>query len=409
VAFAAPAAVWYLLRAWRRPERWIDAAAALAGVALPVAAMLWVNARTTGHPFLFGYEVLWGREHDLGFHGAPWGEAHTPARGVQLVSLAVLRLQEYLFETPIPSLVPILGAFALARPLRPADRYLLASGALLVVGYFAYWYDGFYLGPRFVYPLAPILALWAARFPSLIAARLRPWGQRGERAFRVIVYALGVSAAIALGYAIPLRAAQYRTNSRIERWMTPRLAAAAGVHGALVFVREAWEDQVVARLWALGVSRPQAELLYRAVDLCRLDSAVAGVESLRDAGADDGRAFARLAPLLADSAAVTLRRYPSGVTFAVQERYRYPKRCAARLAETMAGTVPLAPLQLLPAWGAGDDNTYVRDLGARDTVLLAEHPAVPLYLVRPRAGGEGSVPSFFPASRDSMWRAARGG
>ena len=75
------------------------------GVAIPVGLMLWFNARTTGAPLLFGYEALWGKGHELGFHAAPWGIAHTPARGIELVSLYFLRLQTYLFETPVPSLV----------------------------------------------------------------------------------------------------------------------------------------------------------------------------------------------------------------------------------------------------------------------------------------------------------------
>lgn len=60
VAFALPAGAWLLVRALREPRRWVEALVAGAGVALPIAAMLWVNARTTGHPLLMGYSALWG-------------------------------------------------------------------------------------------------------------------------------------------------------------------------------------------------------------------------------------------------------------------------------------------------------------------------------------------------------------
>ena len=40
--------------------------------------------------------------------------------------------------------------------------------ALLLLSYFAYWHDGFYLGPRFMLPLAPWLALWTARLPAVL-------------------------------------------------------------------------------------------------------------------------------------------------------------------------------------------------------------------------------------------------
>lgn len=404
LAFAAPAAVWYLARVLRDRARWSDAALALVGVAMPIAAMLWINAATTGHPLLFGYEVLWGRAHELGFHAAPWGQAHTPARGLRLVSLYFLRLQDYLFETPIPSLVPAIVALALSRRLRPADRYLLASAALLVGLYFLYWHDGFYLGPRFVYALLPVLALWTARSSLAVARTVRRW----PIVWRACVFAAAASAAVAVAYAAPLRASQYRANARIERWSRPGVAAAAGVRGALVFVREAWEDQVVARLWALDVSHPEAELLYRTVDICRLDSAVGDLEAARDAGAVAGVAADRLRPLLTDSSAVAMRQVAPGMLLAVQRDYAYPAWCVARLDEMFAGTAPLAPMQLLGGAGGGrDTNIYARDLGPRDTILLRVYPARPVYLVRAASADPGALPAFFSISRDSVWRAAR--
>ena len=105
VAFALPVALWLVWRAVRDGRELTPLIASGIGVAIPVAWMLWFNARTTGAPLLFGYEALWGKGHELGFHAAPWGVAHTPARGLELVSLYFLRMQTYLFETPVPSLV----------------------------------------------------------------------------------------------------------------------------------------------------------------------------------------------------------------------------------------------------------------------------------------------------------------
>jgi hypothetical protein len=129
------------------------------------------NVATTGSATLFGHDLLWGASHGLGFHRAPWGVSHTPARGLELVNLYFLRLQNYLFETPLPSLVPAMTALALARRLTAFDRYLLASSALLVTGCFAYWHDGFFLGPRFFYLLLPALVLWTARVPAIVRDR----------------------------------------------------------------------------------------------------------------------------------------------------------------------------------------------------------------------------------------------
>ena len=141
------------------------------GIALPLIALAWVNAAQTGDPLRFGYIEMWGRSHELGFHEAPWGFPHTPARGLELVNLYLLRLQSYFLETPVPSLLFATGALALVRRVQAVDRWALIACGGVLLAYWAYWHDGFYLGPRFMLPLAPWLALWTARFPAELAAR----------------------------------------------------------------------------------------------------------------------------------------------------------------------------------------------------------------------------------------------
>ncbi len=408
LAFAAPAAVWYTWRALRTPQRWVDALAAMAGVAIPIGAMLYVNAHTTGAPLLFGYQVLWGRDHDLGFHQAPWGGAHTPARGLQLVNLYFLRLQDYLYETPIPALLPVIGALVLTKRLRPPDRYLLISCGLVTILYFAYWADGNFLGPRFVYSFGPAAALWTVRFPSLLGDRLRVSTLTPATAAfvnRVSICALATSAAIALVLGVPLRAAEYRHNFATERWATPGVAAQSGVRNALVFVREGWVAQLIARLWALGVSHQHVETLYREVDVCRLDSSVAALETrARPGSGDEAALYSAFAPLLRDSATVGVARAggPAGERLRVQRGYTYPPHCERRLAEAAAGSSPLA---VLLAVGAADGNVYARDLHGRDSLLLASYPNRPVYIVHPASSAPGALPAFYPASRDSLFAA----
>ena len=410
LAFAAPAAVWYTWRALRTPQRWADALVALSGVAIPMGAMLYVNAHTTGAPLLFGYQVLWGRDHDLGFHQAPWGGTHTPARGLQLVNLYFLRLQDYLYETPIPALLPAIGALALTKRLRPPDRYLLISCGLVTILYFAYWADGNFLGPRFVYTFGPAAALWTVRFPSLLRDRLRLSTATPATATfvnRVSICALATSAAIALVLGVPLRAAEYRHNFATERWAAPDVAAQSGVRHALVFVREGWVAQVIARLWALGVSRQHVETLYREVDVCRLDSAVAVLEThARTGDRDEAALYSAFAPLLRDSATVSVARAggSAGERLRVQRGYTYPPHCERRLAEAAAGSSPLA---VLLAVGATDGNVYARDLHGRDSLLLAAYPDRPVYIVHPASSAPGALPAFYPASRDSLLTAWR--
>lgn len=395
LAFALPAAMWYLWRAIREPRRWADAGAALAGVALPIAAMMWVNVQTTGAPLLFGYEILWGPGHDIGFHLSPLGVVHTPARGLALINLYFLRLQDFLFESPLPSLVPAIAAFLLTDRLRPLDRYLLVAAALLVGLYFAYWHDGYFLGPRFVFALVPVLALWTARLPSLVRARVAP-----GFVWRATVYTLLTGAAIAIVVGVPQRARQYERSLSLEQVARPHGPSDGAVRNALVFVRESWESQLVARLWALGVSYANAEALYHDVDACRLEQAVTDLEVARDRGDTIADVMVALRPLMRDSLAVQVVRLRSGSMIRVQPRTLYTPRCLDRLRETEAGVVPLTPYQLV----RGDGNIYARDLHARDSVLLAAYPDRPTYVLRPESAEPQALPHFYRVSVDSARR-----
>ncbi|HEX7123631.1 MAG TPA: hypothetical protein VF178_14745 [Gemmatimonadaceae bacterium] len=416
-AFALPAAVWMLARAWSDRARWREVLAAGVGVAVPVSAVLAFNAVTTGDPLLFGYELLWGKSHALGFHQAPWGVSHTPARGLELVNLNFLRLQMHLFETPLPSLVPVALALALTRGVRGFDRYLLWSAALLVVAYFAYWHDGYFLGPRFMYPLLPVLALWTARLPSIVRERWPGAPERDERGNlerrhgglgtllrehggvdRAVLLAYGAAAVMALSISVPMRARQYAGGMTSMRHDYLAPAAAAGVENALILVRESWGSQLMARLWGLGVPRSETETLYRSVDACVLDQAVSALEASNTRGA---AAFAALQPLMRDSARVVESTLSPDFTERVLPGTSYGPVCAQRLLEDRAGYTFLAPIL---ARDPGT-NVYARDLHARDTLLFAMYPERPVYVLRAASPAVGAPLVLYPFSADSARRA----
>ena len=390
LAFALPAGFWYLWRSLGNRARWRDAIAAGIGVALPMCAMMWVNAETTGKPLLFGYQVLWGRSHDLGFHRAPWGMAHTPARGIELLNLYFLRLQTYLYESSVPSLVPFLGALYLTRRADRFDRYMLASAALLLGLYFAYWHDGFIFGPRFVFPLLPLLALWTARFPSLVRVRFG-----SGLGYRMTWYGLAVAGVMAMFVSIPARVREYAHSFVPMRLDYLDAARRARVSNALIFVRESWGTQIMARLWALGVPRSETELLYGKVDACMLDHRITMVEQ---AGVRDTAAVSALMPLLVDSARVEKSPFSLDVT----ERYLpgsvYTPECVQRIAEDRAGFTLLAPL-LYADWGT---NVYARDMHARNLALVRRYPNRAVYLLRPPTNAIGALPELYPLRRDSL-------
>ncbi len=379
-AFALPTAAWLLWRLRRGRAQLAPLLASGVGIAVPIALLLLVNALWTGSAFRFGYIELWGHTHALGFHEAPWGPPHTPARGLELINLYLLRLQTYLFETPAPALLFATAALFLERRITPFMRWALAGSGLLLLVYFAYWHDGFYLGPRFVLPLAPWLAWWTARLP--LTLRQRAVSAPFERA----MVTAGV-AALAIGAAelLPIRVRQYEGGMLTLRRDPAAVARAAGVDSAVVLVRESWGAQLLSRLWALGVTRPESERVYRSVDACALDQAIAGVEA--DGGGAD-ELLGRLAPLRADSSRLVALSSSPDTTLSAMPGASWIPRCMRRIDEDRGGFTLWPPVLLVH-----DGNRWLRDLHARDSLVLpvdrpvwlltkAPEPGAPLQLRR---------------------------
>ncbi|HET7551573.1 MAG TPA: hypothetical protein VFK04_09785 [Gemmatimonadaceae bacterium] len=389
VAFALPAGLWYLTRALRARQRWLDAVPAAAGVAIPMAALLWVNSRTTGAPLLFGYEALWGKAHNLGFHTAPWGTVHTPAHGLELINIYFLKLQTYAYESPLPSLIPFIGALLFTRKLSALDRYLLTASALLVALYFCYWFGGFYHGPRFVYFLMLPIALWTARFLPLVADRFGT----GSAVHRASVYGMACAGLISLCVSVPFRARLYAASYPTARFNADSAAAAAGVENAIVFVRESWGAQMVARMWALGISPSDAEHLYWQSDACELEE---GIRRAENTGLHDQGALAALEPLIRPIGTTQ----PTPFSPDSSERYvpgtTYTPHCMERIAEDRAGFTPFVPFLL--AHGGG--NIYARDLSEQNALLKAQYPSRQTYLLKPVSSEVGAPFRFYPLGTD---------
>ena len=395
LCFAIPAGVWFLTRAIREPRRWSDAVVALLGVSMPVAALLAFNAATTGAPLTFGYVALWGPNHSLGFHESPWGVMHTPGMGLQLLNLYALRLQTNLFETPLPSLLPAIIALGLAPRLGVHDRLLLAGCVLLAAAYWAYFHDGYYLGARFFIPMAPLLVWWTARLPGLVRARTGAHGL----AERGVVYGYGCAALMGATLLLPLRLRDYASGLVTMRWDAAHAEQAAGATHALVFVKESWGSQVIARLWRLGVTRGESEVLYKQVDLCQLDSTLTSLESTSARGP---AVVAAVRAIATDTS--LLLQMPDSPDKSGRMRLgaMYGPACQARLADDRAGTTLLGPL-LFPR----RDMIYARDLHGRDTLLLAEHQQRETWVLVPASSEEGALPVLRRAPRDSIIAAAR--
>jgi hypothetical protein len=379
VAFIVPAAIWIVVRAARDRETRLPALAAAAGALVPLCAVLWVNASTTGIPTQFGYSALWGSSHGLGFHEAPWGDAHTPARGLELLSIYVTRLNSYLFETPFPSLLPAIAVLCLVPRLTAIERFLAAAVLIHTGLYFAYWHDGFYLGPRFVVPWIPLIVLLSLRF--LHAAALPRVSQR----IRVgLVGALTSAVLLVIVVAVPARMSQYRSGLTSMRSDYAAEASRAGVSGAVVFVKESWGAQLVARMWELGISRAAVATLYAKIDACALER---GITLLDSGGVRAADAESALRRLLADSSRVLASNVSPDTTERMLPGAVYGAECSERVRSDQSGYALYPPFLLDNTSG----NIYVRDLGPRDSTIMRRFSGKRAFRVT-RDGIDGGAP-----------------
>jgi hypothetical protein len=359
------------------------------GVAMPLAAMAVVNAAQTGHPLLFGYIAMWGPSHRLGFHAAPWGPAHTVTRGLAFVSAYLLGLQTNLFYTPLPALLFATGALLMAGRTAGFDRWVLWSGAVLLAGYLSYWYYGFYLGPRFLLPLAPWLVLWTARLPRLLHRR---------GASSVVVRAVTAGGVVALGvgaaWLIPTRVSEYRGWLPEMRVDIDSMVVRAGGHGGVVLVRESWGAQLASRMWALDVPRPAAMHYLRSVDACRLDETLREAEQQHAAG----ETIARLDAYVDSAPLISPRGFPDTAIRLLPGSTLAP-RCVRRIREDEAGFTTYAAVLL-----SGNDSTiYLRDLHAADSVVMRQYPDRPLWLLTAGVGATAGL-HLVRLDPDSLWR-----
>ncbi|MFW6206838.1 MAG: glycosyltransferase family 39 protein [Gemmatimonadota bacterium] len=250
----------------------------LAGLGFAAVASLYLlyNAQTTGDPLVPGYLKLWGESHGLGFHETPWGGEHTPLTGLrnELVDLALLNL--YLFEWPVPALLPVGAAFALGWTTEGWDRRLLVAFLAIPAAYFFYWHRDDFLGPRFLYSGLVFVLPLTARSLLEAADRLRGRAAQLGNLFRAVdagawmAVFLALCAGYAVFYGIPNRFRVYASDTPSMKADLRREAAGAGVDEGLVFVKVSWGNRILSRLRARGVSAGLATRAYRSVDHCDL-------------------------------------------------------------------------------------------------------------------------------------------
>jgi 4-amino-4-deoxy-L-arabinose transferase-like glycosyltransferase len=390
---ALPIGLFQLARVGRDPRRLASLAVQCAAGALPVALLLWANARTTGAPFLFGYDAAHGPAHALGFHIDPTGTPHTPRRGLVYASGYLMRFDRFLFEWPLPGLLVVCAVLASLRRATRWDMLLVGLLGSFLTGYAAYWHNGFFDGPRFLFPVAPVLVLYAARAPEAASRVAHATGRR--------VAQLVVPACVLCAWLVPLAfssvpgrvLAQHEQRTKLKTDVVAQ-ASVAGLTDALVLVREPWRARLLARLRGLGVPQFDAERVVDTTDACALQVALdeADVAPPADSVARRDHVSARVL-------ARVLARARSAGGGAVQAGAIAESRIARALggpdsphcreedAADSLGTMPYALFlreqEVRSDGRLGGRVVWARDLGRRDTLLRDEFGARRWYRYRP--------------------------
>jgi len=351
----------------------------LAG-SIPVALLLVANWRTTGAPLRFGYDVLYGTAHQIGFHTDPYGVTHTPAHALTFASKYLLELDVAMLESPLPAMgIIVIGLLMLRRTSR-WDRLLLALVGAQLLTYALYWHEGEFRGPRFLFSVLPALVVLVARAPFIVADASAGTLRRAAP----LVLPLGILAGwLAWGIdASPIgRLRMYLDAPAMARLHPDRLEREAGLRHALVFVAESWEAQTQRRLWALRLPRGDALRLLTYSHPC----------AMRQAIIDEERPGTPLAGRL-DRMQKTIHDYDASA--------EPSPACVADLTSDGEGPATYAPFfprnTIEPDGRVGGNVVYVLDLGAHDEALRARFGDRTWYRFGPHLTRGDSTPTFTP-------------
>lgn len=168
--FALPAVFVVLVMQVRQPKRWLPAGTLIAlGALVGVGVYMWVNAHTTGSPLKSPYSME-----------SRWDSDWSPTVGSMLARLAFqwVELNGRFPGWGVGGLtVAVLGAAAAGARWRTVGLPLLTVGTVLFfLGCCTFGFTNVWWGPRWLFPVAPLLAILGAMLVDrvLTAAAMRP-------------------------------------------------------------------------------------------------------------------------------------------------------------------------------------------------------------------------------------------
>jgi len=193
-----------------------------------------------------------------------------------------------LIGSPVPAVLLAAGGLVAIRRATRWDVLLLMVLFSTLIGYFAYWGESYFMGPRFLFTVAPVLLVYAARLPLELSERF------AKPAWRAVAMAVPLAWLLS-AWVLPADVDRmFGVTTLASTAALPRSAGPAvdravrtnGVAGALVFVPESWHGRLAARLRALGVRPLQAEEIVKTYDACTIQRALDAAERRPDLTAE---------------------------------------------------------------------------------------------------------------------------
>jgi hypothetical protein len=343
------------------------------------------NLLTTGNALVSGYVELWGRGHGLGFHATPWGEMHTPFIGLgqELGDLALLN--EYLFEWPLPALMPLALFLVLAKEMAKWDKRLCWAFLAIPGAYFFYWHRDGFLGPRFIFCGVVFL------LPLTASVIYRALSEPGSMVVKVpglfnpvaVSQFLGVLFTLCLLYSvcfsIPQRFLIYQSNLASMKTDIAGLARSARVSNAIVFVPVSWGNRIIAGLRELGVPAPLVEQAYRTVDHCLLHQVLVQARQKRESRES---IESQLAEMIGEKQLLVKKNLSGDPSLRLRPNLSLAPACAEELRYDQLGYLDYTAhlLENNPAFEG--DIVVARDLRERNAELIRYYPGKKAYLFR---------------------------
>lgn len=357
------------------------------GVLASIPTLAW-NAMTTGSWRRFGYEVLWGPDHSLGFHDVPFGTPLTLPRAIARSGMDLHQLNAYLLDTTIPVLIIVgLGFLAGRRLVDRRDAVPFAAVFALVAALFTYWHRDVFYGPRFLFSVIGWLLILVAR--AIVLLRRSSAGDRGPGAWA----ALGVAGGLAFGLITitPGRIRAYQDSTPMFALHPDRDARRAGISQAVVLIPDGWGSRLIARMWAAGIPVLRSTRLYAGIDACTLEQALLVAEADPASRATLGATLDSLLALNRPGQRLRLTLDPNLRLLPDQV---LPEACAAQVEFDRLGFYAFGPWLYLNTATLDGDIVWARDLAADNGALFRRYAGRAFYRYAPT--GPGGRPSFTP-------------